>query len=69
MEAGFEQVSNAGGDLTDQKQATTARTSGVVGRILELKKRRQQLSGILRTITNYNAVFVIRSFNCCMFSF
>jgi len=32
-------------DITEHKQVITARSSGVVGRILELKKRRQQQIG------------------------
>jgi len=43
----LEQVSSSSSsDVTEQKQATTGRSSGVVGRILELKKRRQQLTGM-----------------------
>jgi len=41
-----EQVAScSSADVTDHKQAATAKSSGVVGRILELKKRRQHLSG------------------------
>jgi len=43
----LEQVSSSSSDVTEQKQAVTARSSGVVSRILELKKRRQQLTGML----------------------
>jgi len=47
----LEQVSSSSNsDVTDTKQTATAKSSGVVGRILELKKRRQQQSGILATI-------------------
>jgi len=48
----FEQVSalttttNTSSDITENKQAGAVKSSGVVGRILELKKRRQQLSGM-----------------------
>jgi len=46
----FEQViSSSNNDAENKSQAVTAKSSGVVGRILELKKRRQQLSGMLLT--------------------
>jgi len=47
----FEQVSSSSTDVSEHKQASTAKSSGVVGRILELKKRRQQLTGLLVTTT------------------
>jgi len=39
-------VTSSSSDITEPKQAMTAKSSGVVGRILELKKRRQQLTGV-----------------------
>jgi len=46
--ASLEQVGScSSSDVTEHKRSVTAKSSGVVGRILELKKRRQQLNGML----------------------
>ena len=44
----FEQtnITSSSSDITENKQAMTSKSSGVVGRLLELKKRRQQLTGM-----------------------
>ena len=48
----FEQINaittapSSSSDITENKQVGAVKSSGVVGRILELKKRRQQLSGM-----------------------
>jgi len=46
--ASLEQVGSCTTEVTEEhKRGTTAKTSSVVGRLLELKKRRQQLAGLL----------------------